>query len=810
METRPGAPVLEPEVREDEEIDKERFLLSPEKYGQPLFDLVRKCLLDRTSVENFLSYEEPFESENALFTSMEYLKVPSELQANLLRDIITICNARLLRWRSTHKEYFRDGKMRNYSGGYDKPDYNEFEFTSDNENYYRQESHETFIESSIAQLGDCGTRGDIDFLLDFWDKNRDPAYGPAIAETVSKIDADSGVSLILDKLPQAAEPDRRRLLSLLYRLELGRVGISEEGLNYLGRRFDLGEYNNSANFAQRITADGKVGVFGADRTLEGFVQLEANDFSGTDNQARQKEVLGITYEMLFTPRPDETPEERATRENILENFKAKYFDTYLGLFAEGEQKHGLHFNNLTLPEQGFVLQFLTENRGNRVLRDRFFQFLSEYGENGFFAFRSSEFDPSAAERILNLDKTAAPEHVEWLFSEYRRTYELAARAANHIMQMLQGQENALEVNLIRENILMMAEQILTGDDMDGMALLYLMNLNGQLTEILNLPPTIEGFIEGQMYLAEFLADNMPKQSQAPDYLTPAIIAKHLQRLYDNPEFNLRDFEGKTTDTSVSLRYLLDLLGDDRLRATADRPDELKIYDVGAGDGRMAIPLSKAGCRVVGIDISPRMVNQASERIRQEQGDPAKINIQEGNFFEFDSDKFDQVFGPEKADVAIIMWHTFGFAGNRQGQLQVLKNVFDNLRPGGKIIIELPDRNFGGYARALRDYHQAHPETPFGTLVDAPSAGASPSEQNQTTSSPRSFPSNEEMQDLLAEAGFDLPFYYDYFVRGQNKTNQSLVIKENLFVAQKPFNQERLARWRARMVGGPEAEPLEVT
>lgn len=793
------------------------------KYGEEVRDDVLAYLSRAQDIE-LGNKNDILEPQSELFEDPAIASLPPEKRQQLIQEIIANCHLTIV-FNEVHNSSFGEFDADNEINGTREysmyqPEHSvllrtyhpsrTYEWAQEHGIISDTYTDEKIINQAIYNLAEGGDQETIKFLLNFWGKNRDPLYGPAIADIISRIDAQIGVVSVLRELQSASEQDQHRLLSLLYRLELGRVGISEEGLNYLGRRFDLGEYNSGHNIAQRITADGKVGVFGPDRELEGFVQLGAGDFTGDPNEARQKEVLDVTYEMLFTPRPDETPDERAIREKILENFKANYFDTYLKLFQAGEQEHGLHFNNLSLPEQGFVLQFLTENQGDRALRDRFFHFLGNFGENGFFAFRSSEFDPEAAQNILALGESKDHADTERLFTEYRRTYGLGGQVAEHIMQMLQAQENALEVNLIRENILMMAQQFLTGNEEIKNRLISSELLNHELELVLGLPATIQGFMDGQLILGKFLRDHVPaNKTTSPDYLASNIIAQRLQALYDNPDFNLRNYEGKTTNTKTSLEYVLaEIYSDERLQGSADRPDDLKIFDVGAGDGRMAIPLSKAGHRIVGIDISPRMVGQVSERIKEEHGDPMRINIQEGNFFDFDSSRFDQVFGPEKADVAIVMWHTLGFAGGQNGESTVLKNIFDNLRPGGKILIEMPDRNFGGYARALREFHAANSDTPFGTMIDAPSASSgTPTEQNQAISSPRYFPSQEEIITTLTEAGFNFEKAPTYFVQSED----GLVVKENLFVATKPIDKERLNKLQAYYMERrqrAEAAPLE--
>lgn len=630
------------------------------------------------------------------------------------------------------------------------------------------------------------------------------------------------------------ELDERRqkaTLSLLFRLELGQVGISEEGLDYLGQRFDLGEYNDPSNFAQRITADGKVGVFDTERNLEGFVQLETDDFERGDEdneQAIRKEVMAVTAKMLFIPRPDETDEEKVQRVKILDDFKANYFDTYLGMFSE---RSDLRFNNLNLPEQGWVLQYL--QGATEKEREQFFEFVSKFGEDGFFAFRSMEFDLLTGQQVLTLPERIGKDETQKLLATYRETYKLADEVANHIARMLQFQDNDLEVNLIRENILASAQGYLIAPDFSsktiGMSQLDI--VNHELGLVLSLPPTISGFIEGQFIVQRFLKDNLSEISAETksEFLAPEVISRGLEKLYNNPDFNLRDYEGATTNSASSIEYLIREFSDFGLRTTADNPDRLLVYDVGAGEGRISIPIALLGHRVVGIDISEKMVGQVDDRISSvvtsigkdqiDSKDPLatateeafthmgielspenvdsvseNVSIHVGNFFDFGRDRFIEKFGERSPDVAIIMWHTLGFAGDRSGQIKVLEQIFDNLRPGGEIIIEMPDRNFGGYARAIRRFHQEHPEQPFGAIIDAPSKQAStPTEENENISSARYFPSDIEIISALEEAGFSFRKVDSFFVTRTSEAGQALLIKENLYVASKPLDPKRMQK-----------------
>jgi len=144
-----------------------------------------------------------------------------------------------------------------------------------------------------------------------------------------------------------------------------------------------------------------------------------------------------------------------------------------------------------------------------------------------------------------------------------------------------------------------------------------------------------------------------------------------------------------------------------------------------------------------------------------------------------------------------MWHTLGFAGDLEKMKQVLRNAYEILRPGGRICIEMPDRNFGGYGRAIRDFHSDNPDLPFGVIKDAPSkSGDSPTEQDEEMATWRYFPSNSEVLDALMETGFDTrdthtPMTRSYFVQADAGEQSKLLIKENMFVATKPINMERI-------------------
>ncbi|MEK7097897.1 MAG: class I SAM-dependent methyltransferase, partial [Patescibacteria group bacterium] len=404
-----------------------------------------------------------------------------------------------------------------------------------------------------------------------------------------------------------------------------------------------------------------------------------------------------------------------------------------------------------------------------------------------------------------------------------------------------GTRDLLEVNIIREQILRHANKALldpelkagkkvelssTKFDMEGFSgQEQLFFMNNELKKITAMPPTIENFQSCQFILSRYLSDEVPSGDRLA--MSEQVISDGLAQLYNNQEFSLRDYEGKTTDTSLSLTKLLESIDEMTSQKATGDPEERLVYDIGAGDGRIAIPLALSGCKVVGIDYSERMVNDSKtrpEEFRQSYNDSndhlvnsakkafeatgkivdekglqnigQKVDIRHGNFFDFDAGKFKESFGERQPDAVIIMWHTLGFAGDVDRMQQVLKNAFDILRPGGRIFIEMPDRNFGGYARAIRDFHNSHPDLPFGAIEDAPSKSSdSPTEQDKSKATWRYFPKNSEIEDSLQSVGFDtsVAMMESYFVKAQAESNAKLLIKENMFMAEKPLDPDRLSK-----------------
>lgn len=254
-----------------------------------------------------------------------------------------------------------------------------------------------------------------------------------ICEILNKDAARAGKKL-MEFVQQEQNPVKKLIATkVLYRLEFGKVGMSETGLRYLDKQFDLGAYNNSENFAHRLTGDGKVGIFDKNKQALGYFQLHGLD---SPEQKLKGDVLRFSYETLFHPKPGETSKERAEREKILEEFKQKYFDTYLrqekekGTGKSFYEETGVMFNNLSFPEQGWFLWSVSH--ASEADKKRAMEFIKKYREPGFKTFLSLEHGQEGGRDILTIGENLEQKTAEAVFQKYGRIVEATKSIGGYI------------------------------------------------------------------------------------------------------------------------------------------------------------------------------------------------------------------------------------------------------------------------------------------------------------------------------------------------------------------------------------------
>jgi SAM-dependent methyltransferase len=112
------------------------------------------------------------------------------------------------------------------------------------------------------------------------------------------------------------------------------------------------------------------------------------------------------------------------------------------------------------------------------------------------------------------------------------------------------------------------------------------------------------------------------------------------------------------------------------------PPGASVADLGCGRGRHAIPLSRRGYRVTGVDLSDKMLRLARERAERE-----------GAAVEWVREDMREFVRPGAFAVYLSLFSSFGFFGDEENQ-KVLDNVGRSLKPGGALLLDLRNAQKG--------------------------------------------------------------------------------------------------------------------
>ncbi|MDW8031088.1 MAG: class I SAM-dependent methyltransferase [Candidatus Bipolaricaulota bacterium] len=108
----------------------------------------------------------------------------------------------------------------------------------------------------------------------------------------------------------------------------------------------------------------------------------------------------------------------------------------------------------------------------------------------------------------------------------------------------------------------------------------------------------------------------------------------------------------------------------------------KILDLACGPGRFAIPLARRSFRVVGLDICEIYLEQARAKAKEH-----------GLQIEFVHGDMRAIPFESEFDAVINLFTSFGYFEREEDHLQVLKEVRKSLKPGGRFLLELQNRDW---------------------------------------------------------------------------------------------------------------------
>jgi SAM-dependent methyltransferase len=110
----------------------------------------------------------------------------------------------------------------------------------------------------------------------------------------------------------------------------------------------------------------------------------------------------------------------------------------------------------------------------------------------------------------------------------------------------------------------------------------------------------------------------------------------------------------------------------------------QVLELACGSGRITLPLLRAGFRVTGVDISPKMLELTRQKIEREAAEVAgRSHLIEGDIRDLDA-----VLGAQEFDLIFIGLNSFQHLLTQQDQLACLGSVRRHLAPAGLFIVDI--------------------------------------------------------------------------------------------------------------------------
>ena len=149
----------------------------------------------------------------------------------------------------------------------------------------------------------------------------------------------------------------------------------------------------------------------------------------------------------------------------------------------------------------------------------------------------------------------------------------------------------------------------------------------------------------------------------------------VQTFYKRAKMYDLDYADYTVDIPFNVQLAKEKVGDG------------KMLEFACGTGRITFELAKAGINVVGVDISPAMLEVAKEKLTQLGGFDQRVRFLEGDMRSFDA-------GKEEYQYVLIPFTSFLHLTETPSQKVALSNAYAHLVPGGYFLasVFLPDIN----------------------------------------------------------------------------------------------------------------------
>lgn len=300
------------------------------------------------------------------------------------------------------------------------------QFLAFNEQHSMNRVREVLFQE-VFRDGEVLTRTHEDLLLE-WVKEEDEAclYRQKIAEIMRRGDQEYfRKNLVHIHKTHEARSQRELAWSLLRRLDLGDVAVTEKGVKYLGAQYDLGERNQEDYVVRRLTTAGDVAVFDEKRHLDGVFVIQE------ESASVKAEVRELTVDDVALP--DHTKEAVKQREQR----RSAYIEgIYRYMTERFFDETAIYPADLSIYEQAALVECLDTLEDRE--REETMEFLHKYKLNGVRSLISLRYDRSPRERLQDLQEvTRAIQDPEYVFADHAKLVQFVFDAHKQIAPFLQ-------------------------------------------------------------------------------------------------------------------------------------------------------------------------------------------------------------------------------------------------------------------------------------------------------------------------------------------------------------------------------------
>jgi ubiquinone/menaquinone biosynthesis C-methylase UbiE len=120
---------------------------------------------------------------------------------------------------------------------------------------------------------------------------------------------------------------------------------------------------------------------------------------------------------------------------------------------------------------------------------------------------------------------------------------------------------------------------------------------------------------------------------------------------------------------------------------------MTVLDCPCGLGRVSLPLAKQGMRVTGVDVTSSYLEELEAEAKKTR---LKIELKHADMRRIDYDG--------EFDAVLNLWTSFGYFDKESDNLLVLKKFFRALKPGGRLVLQLINRDWIMANFSARDWY----------------------------------------------------------------------------------------------------------